>query len=99
MPDNKWHIKMAVLISQDERNTGIGQILYPSRCWESHIYAVSDPNKYTNKIQGGRKDHPTSICACAGVAVWPKPGELSLWNALWLQEGTEQSSDTAYYGF
>lgn len=43
-----------------------------------------------------RKDHHTSIPACEQVGLWSKAGVLCIWNALSLQEGMEQSSDTAY---
>lgn len=93
---------MAVLTWQGERNTGNEQIWYPFMAGNpTFMQHQSDPNQYHNKIHTGRgkRAMAPSICACAGVDVWPKPGELSLWNALWLQEGTKQSFDTAYYGF
>lgn len=102
MPDNKWHNKMAVLIWQDERNAGNEQVFILLQVLGiPHLCSIRQTqiNTTTKYTQGGRKGHHTSLCACAGVGVWPKAGELSLWNALSLQEGTEQSFDTAYYGF
>lgn len=60
----------------------------------------TEPNKYNNKICPGREKGSSHLCLCmcrAGLV--GKAGELSLWNALSLQEGTEQSLDTAYYRF
>lgn len=79
----------------------LSKFYIPSRAGNpTFMQHQTEPNKYNNRMLTGREKGSSHLCLCMYRAGFVgKAGELSLCNALSLQEGTEQSLDTAYYKF